>query len=165
MEMPCSALFRIFWTFRRVAGVRCLLTKLCKVPFRSIPEQTNTEYPWCCMFSECGNQILWRFFGKYNTALQRRSPFAAGTWVSTHLQSISKHCRSVDKVSIQDRWNLADANWRKPCMCVCVSWSRLMARGVFPAFIYRYLTWSIFICLFCRDNHYNIKNIKTVGDR
>ena len=120
MEMPCSALFRIFWTFRRVAGVRCLLTKLCKVPFRSIPEQTNTEYPWCCMFSECGNQILWRFFGKYNTALQRRSPFAAGTWVSTHLQSISKHCRSVDKVSIQDRWNLADANWRKPCMCVCV---------------------------------------------
>ena len=120
MEMPCSALFRIFWSFKRVAGVRCLLTKLCKVPFRSIPEQTNTEYPWCCMFSECGNQILWRFFGKYNTALQRRSTFAAGTWVSTYkaYQSIVGQLTKYPFRIVGILLMQIDAN--PVCACVCV---------------------------------------------
>ena len=108
MEMPCSALFRIFWTFRRVAGVRCLLTKLCKVPFRSIPEQTNTEYPWCCMFSECGNQILWRFFGKYNTALQKKVPFCSRDLSihppTKHIKALSVSWQSINSGSLESCW-------------------------------------------------------------
>ena len=162
MEMPCSAVFRIFWTFRRVAGVRCLLTKLCRVPFKSIPEQTNT-HDIACLVSVVikyyegflGNIIL---LCKEGPLLQQGPEYPP----TKHIKALSVSWLSINSGSLESCWcKLTQTLY--VCVCVCVLESA-HGKSVFPAFIYRYLTWSILICLFCRDNHY-IKNIKTVGDR